>query len=124
MDQTQPVVQKILRVVKALLAAYILTAFCLVILAFLLLKLDLSEANVNVGIIVTYLLSCFLGGFILGKTMEKRKFIWGMALGAVYFLIVLVISTIAFQGNPSAWTHVATTFLLCMGGGMAGGMVS
>lgn len=124
MNQTQPMIQKMLRVVKALLAAYIVTALCLMILAFLLLKLDLSEANVNVGVIVTYLLACFLGGFILGKAMGKRKFLWGLALGAVYFLIALVISTIAFRGNPSAWSHVITTLLLCMGGGMAGGMVS
>ena len=64
MNQTQPVVQKMLRVLKALLAAYLLTTVCLMILAFLLLKLDLNEGNVNIGIIITYLLSCFLGGFV------------------------------------------------------------
>ena len=101
MNQTQPVVQKMLRVLKALLAAYLLTTVCLMILAFLLLKLDLNEGNVNIGIIITYLLSCFLGGFIL-----------------------LVISAIAYQGMPSVATHVITTMLLCVGGGMGGGMLS
>lgn len=124
MDQTQSVVQMILRVVKALLAAFALTAVCLVILALLLLKLNLSEANVNVGIVVTYLLSCFVGGFILGKTMGKRKFLWGMGLGAVYFVIAFLISVITGGGIPTAVAHVAVTMLLCLGGGMAGGMVS
>ena len=123
MNQTQPVVQKMLRVLKALLAAYLLTTVCLMILAFLLLKLDLNEGNVNIGIIITYLLSCFLG-FILGKTMGRRKFLWGMGLGAAYFVIALVISAIAYQGMPSVATHVITTMLLCVGGGMGGGMLS
>lgn len=124
MDQTQPVVQMIFRVVKALFAAFALTALCLVILAVLLLKFNLSEANVNVGIVVTYLLSCFLGGFILGKTMGKRKFLWGLCLGAAYFVIAFLISVIAGGGIPTAAAHVAVTVLLCLGGGMAGGMVS
>lgn len=124
MNQTQPVVQKMLRVLKALLAAYLLTTVCLMILAFLLLKLDLNEGNVNIGIIITYLLSCFLGGFILGKTMGRRKFLWGMGLGVAYFVIALVISAIAYQGMPSVATHVITTMLLCVGGGMGGGMLS
>ena len=124
MEQTQPVVQKILRVVKALFVSYILTAVCLLILALLLLKMNLTEANVNIGIIVTYLLSCFLGGFVLGKTMGKRKFLWGIALGASYFLIAFLISAFVYQGSPSAVSHVMTTLLLCLGGGMAGGMIS
>lgn len=124
MEQTQPIVQKILRVVKALLVSYILTAVCLLILSFLLLKMNLTEANVNIGIIVTYLLSCFLGGFVLGKAMGKRKFLWGIALGASYFLIAFLISAFVYQGNPSAVSHVLTTLLLCLGGGMAGGMIS
>lgn len=124
MNQTQPVLQKMLCVLKALLAAYLLTTVCLMILAFLLLKLDLNEGNVNIGIIITYLLSCFLGGFILGKAMGRRKFLWGMGLGAAYFTIALVISALAYQGMPSAATHVITTMLLCVGGGMGGGMLS
>lgn len=124
MEQTRPVIQKILRVTKALLAAYILTAVCLIVLAFLLLKLDLSEAGIHAGIIVTYLLSCFAGGFILGKTMGTKKYLWGLALGITYFLIAFLISTIAFHGNPSIWSQVLISMLLCMGGGMAGGMIS
>jgi putative membrane protein (TIGR04086 family) len=122
--ETQQSAQKILRVGKAVLAAYIVTAICLLAVAFLLLKLDLSQANVNVGIIVTYLVSCFLGGFILGKTMERRKFLWGVILGVIYFLITLIISLIAYHGVSSSANHVITTLLICIGGGMAGGMVS
>ncbi|QOV20851.1 TIGR04086 family membrane protein [Blautia liquoris] len=122
--ETQQYAQKILRVGKALLAAYVVTAVCLLTVAFLLLKLDLSQSNVSVGIIVTYLVSCFLGGFILGKTMEQRKFLWGMVLGIIYFLITLIISLVAFHGISSSVNHLFTTLLICIAGGMAGGMVS
>lgn len=124
MEMTRPVIQKTLRVLKALLAAYALTAVCLLILAILLLKLSLNEANVNLGILITYILSCFLGGFILGKTMGRRKFLWGLGLGAVYFLIAFLISLLAFPGAFAGATHLITMLLICAGAGTAGGMLS
>ena len=56
-----------LRLLKALLAAYIVTGLLLLLLALLLYKLRLSEAVINLGITAIYLLACFLTGFLLGK---------------------------------------------------------
>ena len=110
--ETQQYAQKILRVGKALLAAYVVTAVCLLTVAFLLLKLDLSQSNVSVGIIVTYLVSCFLGGFILGKTMERRKFLWGMVLGII---------TLGENGLETAiGTHIANNIIVTsLGNGLS-----
>ena len=58
-------------VLKSLLCSYTLTGVLLLILAFLLFKMDLSEAAVSVGIIVIYILSCFLGVLLLGRKMKK-----------------------------------------------------
>ena len=64
-------------VLKSLLCSYTLTGVLLLILAFLLFKMDLSEAVVSVGIIVIYILSCFLGGLLLGRKMKKQGYpVW------------------------------------------------
>ena len=63
-----------LRLLKALLAAYIVTGLLLLLLALLLYKLRLSEAVINLGITAIYLLACFLTGFLLGKMMKTRKY--------------------------------------------------
>lgn len=111
-------------VLKSLLCSYTLTGVLLLILAFLLFKMDLSEGAVSVGIIVIYILSCFLGGLLLGKKMKKQKYVWGLLLGTGYFLLLAGASCLvekSFSMNPA---QVATTFAMCAGGGTLGGMIS
>ena len=52
---------------KSLLFSYILTGALLVILAFLLYKLNLSEKIVSAAIIVIYVAATFFAGFMTGK---------------------------------------------------------
>lgn len=87
-----------LRLLKALLAAYIVTGLLLLLLALLLYKLRLSEAVINLGITAIYLLACFLTGFLLGKMMKTRKYLWGAAGGLLYFALLALISLAARQG--------------------------
>lgn len=124
MEQFKLSRRKILSVAKALLAAYGVTAVLLLILALLLLKLNLSEGIVAVGIMATYLISCFLGGFLLGKGVGKHKFLWGLALGAVYFVLLIILSAAASAGGFGGFGRMMSILLLCMAGGMAGGMFS
>lgn len=58
--------------VKALLCAYLVTGMFLLILALLLYKAGLSEENVNLGIILIYVIGTFSGGFVMGK-LEGQK---------------------------------------------------
>ena len=50
-----------------LLCSYAFTLIVLVILAFLLFKLRLSEQVISGAIIITYMAACFLGGFWQAK---------------------------------------------------------
>lgn len=111
-------------VLKILLAMYILTGICLVILAALLYKFELSEGAVNIAVIVIYVLIGFAGGFLAGKILKMRKFMWGAILGAVYFLVLVLVSLILHGGLENDLLHFATTFILCVASGTAGGMVS
>ncbi len=113
-----------LTILKILLAMYLVTGALLLALSAMLYKMQLSESVVSVGIVVIYVLSGFLGGFLSGKVMKTRRFLWGMLMGAAYFLI-LVIGSILFQkGINMELSRFFTTLILCTASGMAGGMMS
>ena len=116
--------QRAADVLKALLCAYIVTGILLLVLTLLLYKAGLSEENVNAGIILTYVISTFSGGFVIGKLARVRKFLWGLLLGVVYFVLLLLISLGIYHSLQSDLMNLGTTFLLCAGGGMLGGMIS
>lgn len=112
------------RIMKALLASYVVTGFLLLLIAGLLYRFQLDEGKVRIGIIITYILSCFAGGFLAGKMMKSRKFLWGVLLGLLYFLIMTLVSLAVNRELQSSSSGFITAFLLCMGGGMLGGMLS
>ena len=113
-----------LRVMKALLASYVVTGLFLLFLAGLLYKFRMDEGKIQIGIILTYILSCFVGGFLAGKMMKSRQFLWGVLLGVLYFLIMTLVSLAVNRELQSSTSGFVTAFLLCMGGGMLGGMLS
>ena len=84
MEQTMVKGTKPLQMIKALFLAYAVTAVLLLLLAFLLYKLQLGESQVNLGIMIIYIVSCLAGGFYMGRKGKMRRFLWGMGLGAGY----------------------------------------
>ena len=64
------------------------------------------------------------GGFLLGKGIGKNKFLWGLALGAAYFILLMILSGIAVPGSFGGAGRLFATLLLCCAGGMAGGMLA
>lgn len=112
------------KLIKALFSAYIATGVLLLLLALLLYKLQLSEAKVNIGVIVIYVFSSFLAGFLEGKMMKTRKFLWGSAAGLLYFVLLSIISLAVGQGFSGGSSHFVTALILCIAGGTLGGMLS
>ncbi|MCI8320024.1 MAG: TIGR04086 family membrane protein [Dorea sp.] len=115
---------KVIWMLKSLLASYIITGILLVALAMLLYRLELNERTVSASIVGIYVLSTFVGGFIIGKLMKVRRFFWGLSLGVVYFALLLLITLGVYKGLNGDGANLITTFILCAGGGMAGGMIS
>lgn len=115
---------QVIQVLKALLASYIVTGILLFIVTFFLYKFEWDEQMVTAGIIAIYVLSTFVGGFILGKLKGTRKFLWGLIMGILYFLLLFLISFGVYRSFDGNGTNVLTTLLLCMGGGMLGGMIA
>jgi len=115
---------KVKWVLKSLLVSYIVTGILLLILTLLLYKFDLDEQKVSFAIIAVYVLSTLVGGFVLGKFAKVRKFVWGLSLGVAYFALLLLISIGVYRSLQGGGSNILTTFVLCAGGGMLGGMLS
>ena len=111
-------------VLKALVAAYIVTGLLLLILAFALYKLGLSENVVELGVVFIYLLSSAIGGFFIGKCMEVKRLLWGVLLGLFYAVLLLVLSLIV-RGNAQGIIQSGLlNTLICLGGGAIGAFLS
>ena len=64
---------KVRAILKSLLFAYALTGVALLLLALVLFAFDLGETAVDAGIIIIYVLACFMGGFMAGKLCVKTN---------------------------------------------------
>lgn len=113
----------IMFLLKCLLVSYLLTAVCLLLLTFLLYKFGLSEKAVSVAIIIIYVISTLTGGYVAGKKLQNKKFLWGLLLGTVYFLILVAVSMMISNSPGEIGDAYLTTLILCAGGGMLGGML-
>lgn len=114
----------IMWMVKALLAAYVVTGILLIILALALYKFELNEGAVTAGVTAVYLISTFTGGLVVGKLAKVRRFLWGIVLGILYFALLLLVTVGIYRTFHGSSTEILVTFALCSGGGMAGGMIS
>lgn len=109
---------------KCLLFSYLATAGLLLLLALLLYRFNLNEKTVSIGIIAIYVIVTFLAGLWTGKRMKTRKFLWGLLIGCIYFVVLVMVSLIVNHGLSDVATNFVTVLLLCGGSGMLGGMVS
>lgn len=107
---------------KSLLLAYAITGVLLMILALLLFKCQLNEQVVSFGVIAIYIITTLTGGFYIGRKIKSRKYLWGMLLGASYFLLLLLVSLAVNQSLSDSTNSLITTLIMCVCGGTFGGM--
>ena len=109
---------KVKVILKSLLFSYAVTGAFLLLLAFLLFQFDLGEKPVTAGIVAVYILSCFSGGFMSGKILRTDKYLWGILVGAFYYLLSdYGIFSSAGKMGYDVWYMQLTTFFMCLGGG-------
>lgn len=116
--------EKMVYILKGVLFSYLMTAVLLLLMAVGLYFVGMSEKMVHLLIIAVYVLSTFMAGFMLGKKIQSRKFLWGLLVGAAYFLVLVVVSLVANGTTQGLSDAFATTMILCTAGGMLGGMLS
>lgn len=99
----------------------LVTILFLVITAVLMLKAGLGEDTVSKLMIAGYVLAPAVGGFLLGKKRKVNRFLWGICVGGVYFLVYALLA-VCMKDVPLGdimWVAIP----VCLGG-MAGGMLS
>lgn len=114
--------EKTASVLKGLMVSFLLSVGMIFVLAFFLYKFSLPKTVIGVGVILIYIISTFAGGLILGKSMGRKKYLWGLALGTIYFLILMIVSLLVNGGFQNQPGNIILTLVLCAGSGMLGGM--
>lgn len=112
---------KIFQVIQSLFVSYILTAVLLLLLAFLMYKMKLSVQIMTLGVSAVYVLSCLAGGFVLGHGIKKQRLLWGLLAGAVYFLILFLVSVAEGGKMYADIKNMVIVALMCLAGGGIGG---
>ena len=112
------------KISKSLIISYIVTFILLLIFAMIMYYGNVSEKVVGIFVIITYFISSLLGGLSIGKGVEKRRFLWGMILGLLYFGIIMMITLVGRASNEQMDSSKITGFITSCIGGMLGGMIS
>ncbi len=115
--------ERLIALMKCLMAAYLITGVLLMAVAALLYKFSLGENMVDISIVAIYCISSLLAGLFFSKGASSRRFLWGMAAGAAYFLIICAISMVVEQEFIPLSNTCITTLFICLGSGMLGGMI-
>lgn len=112
------------RWMKVLLCDYVFTGILLAILTGLLYQFQLTEEQVDGGIMGIYVVANLCTGFFLGKGIKERRFLWGLVLGFVYYLLLFLVSLGIYHSVRNGVPRTIIAFLLCSGSGMFGGMMA
>ena len=109
---------------KGLIVSYLVSGAGLLLLALLLLKYQLDERKVSAGILAVYILSGLSGGIYMGKTAERKRYLWGMILGSIYWGILMLLTIFSGAGTGSGVKGAFLTLLICAGSSTLGAMVT
>ena len=115
---------KVIWWIKSLLASYIVTGILLLVLTFFMYKFELNEKIVSAAIVGIYVVSTLIGGMIIGKLTKSKRYLWGMVLGIIYFVLLLLITLGVYRTLNGDSVSIVTSLILCAGGGMTRGMIS
>lgn len=114
------------KLVKGILAGWLVSAVMTVVLIFLAALLiyltDMGSGGIKISVFIIYILSALSGGWLAGHRIKYRKFLWGLAVGILYYLTVCMVSALS-GGMSDGLTVRIPAVLICLGSGMLGGML-
>lgn len=112
-------------VLLGLATAVFVTILLLLLLTVLIYNTDMSGTVSGIMMVAIYVLGPFAGAFVLGKIMKKKRFLWGMLLGVVYFALFVLMSVLtAEEGAIPGIREYLQVLLAVLPGGILGGMFS
>ncbi len=109
---------------KVLVVEAVVSGVLLLLAAYAALKICPSDKTLNYYVMAIYAASAFVGGMIAGRSMETRRFVWGIVAGLVYVAVVLVIALVTRGSVASGSVGLVRLIVPSVLAGMLGGMMS
>ena len=102
------------KMVKSLIAGYVITLLMLVLLTYFMRKFILDEKAVDNIIFGIYVAGSFTGAMLSAWMIKKRRVVTGIIYGAVYITVLLVIATIMKKQAPDSSNNIAMSVAACI----------
>lgn len=124
MNQANNKNAKLISLCISVVLAAVLTLVLLLTFAGIMLSSGMSGMGISILVLLINIIPVFVSGFYLGKKVEEKKYLWGIAAAAIFFLLYIGIAVI-FQTDTVLQTgSYIKTFLIMIFSGMLGGMLS
>lgn len=81
----------IISLTKGAIFAYLLTAVVFVVYGLLLTYTETTEKNIQIVVMMTTVISVLIGGIITSKGVDSKGLFFGMLVGVVYALIMIMV---------------------------------
>ena len=107
----------------------VVTILLLLLATVIIYNTSISGTVSGILMVAIYVLGPFAGAFVLGKLVKRKRYLWGLLLGAIYFLMFFGISRLCAvpveQGGtlPGLRDYIEV-LLAVLPGGILGGMFS
>jgi putative membrane protein (TIGR04086 family) len=102
------------------LMAYAITAIVFLGYAMLITYTNVSERSLPTVVAITTVLSVMVAGFDAARAAESRGWLWGMAAGFVYVLIMAILMAVLIPDFSIGIRTVMVLLLGIAGGGLGG----
>lgn len=112
----------VISLAKVMATSAIISFALMCLFSLIMLKIEVNETTLKAFVVLIYAISTFAGGFIMGKVMENKKYLWGMGCGFIYFLVILVMALVMGNEGNIASLGPVVCFVTCLAGGTIGGM--
>ena len=112
------------KMVKSLIAGYVITLFLLGLLTYIMRKLILDEKAVDNIIFGIYMAGSFTGAMLSAWMIKKRRVVTGIIYGAVYITVLLVIASIMKKQVSDSSNNIVMSVAACVAAGAFGGFFS
>lgn len=107
---------------KGSVLAYLITAIIFIIYGVLLTYTDVTEKNTQIIVMVTTAVSVLIGGFVASKGVQNKGLFYGMLVGIVYAIIMIMIG-FCFMPTIKVTSKIVTLFTLSICAGGIGGII-
>lgn len=112
------------KMVKALIAGYVITLIMLGVLTYLINRFTLDEKTVDNIIFGIYMAGSFTGALLSAWLIKKRRVIIGIIYGLVYITVLLVIAAFMKKHAPDSNNNMMVSVLASIAAGAFGGFFS